>query len=151
MRTRKDAEAWARKIESEMDRGQFVDQSAGRQTTLGDLVRLYLKEVTAGRPGEASRVAETARLERFLRHETALCAHAAVNLRPEHFEDYRDRRLEEVAPGTVKRELTLLKRVIDHRKRRLGLNINPVNTEDVVRPSTTSFPASSRTRLHMKQ
>ena len=29
-RTKKDAQAWARKIESEMDRGQFVDQSAGR-------------------------------------------------------------------------------------------------------------------------
>jgi hypothetical protein len=37
IRTRKDAEAWARKIESEMDRGQFVDQSTGRQTTLCDL------------------------------------------------------------------------------------------------------------------
>ena len=29
-RTKKDAQAWARKIESDMDRGQFVDQSAGR-------------------------------------------------------------------------------------------------------------------------
>ena len=37
-------------------------------------------------------------------------------------------------PGTVKRELTVLKRVIDHRKRKLGLLINPINTEDVKRP-----------------
>ena len=40
-----------------------------------------------------------------------------------------------LAPGTVKRELTLLKRVIDYRKRRLGLLVNPVNTEDVKRPA----------------
>jgi integrase len=34
----------------------------------------------------------------------------------------------------VKRELTLLKRVIDHRKRKLGLLVNPLNGEDVKRP-----------------
>jgi integrase len=34
----------------------------------------------------------------------------------------------------VKRELTVLKRAIDHSKRRLGLTVNPLNTEDVKRP-----------------
>ena len=141
-RTKKDAEAWARKSEHAMDRGLFVDQSAGRETTLRDLIEIYLREVTALRPSEHSRVSETTRLKRFLREESALCSYAAVNLRPEHFEDYRDRRMKQrhkngkrFAPGTVKRELTMLKRVIDHRKRRLGLVINPVNAEDVKRPA----------------
>jgi integrase len=39
-----------------------------------------------------------------------------------------------VEPGTVKRELTVLKRVIDHSKRKLGLLINPINKDDVKRP-----------------
>jgi hypothetical protein len=141
-RTKKDAEAWARKSESEMDRGLFVDQSAGRETTLGDLIEIYLTGVTAHRPSANAQVAETARLRRFQRDERALCSYAAVNLKPEHFEDYRDRRLKHrlkngktIAPGTVKRELTTLKRVIDYRKRRLGLLVNPVNTEDVKRPA----------------
>jgi integrase len=141
-RTKKDAEAWARKTESDMDSGSFIDQSAGRETTLGDLIPLYLTAVTAQRPSEHSRVAESARLNRFLRDERALCAYAVVHLKPEHFEDYRDSRLghtlkngKRLAPGTVKRELTTLKRVIDNRKRRLGLVINPVNTEDVKRPT----------------
>ena len=141
-RTKKDAEAWARKSEAEMDRGLFVDQSAGRETTLGDLIELYLTGVTAHRPSANAQVAETARLRRFQRDERALCSYAAVNLKPEHFEDYRDRRLKHrlkngktIAPGTVKRELTTLKRVIDYRKRRLGLLVNPVNTEDVKRPA----------------
>ncbi|WP_026381904.1 tyrosine-type recombinase/integrase [Afifella pfennigii] len=148
-RTRKDAQAWARKIESDMDRGLFIDQSGAQHTTLADLIAIYLKEVTDKRPGEDSRIAERSRLERFLREEAALCSYAVSNLTPEHFEDYRDRRLAQpvsrgkkpaksaktIAPGTVKRELTLLKRVIDHRKRRLGLLINPVNTEDVKRPA----------------
>ena len=83
-----------------------------------------------------------ARLERFLRDERDLCAYAVVNLRPEHFEDYRDRRLREpigrtgrtVSPSTVKRELGLFKRVIDFRRRRLGIIVNPVNMDDVKRP-----------------
>jgi integrase len=178
LRTRKDAEAWARNVETQMDRGIFVDRSAGERTSFGETIKVYIKEVTAKRPGEASRVAEKARLERFMRDEPKLCAYAVAHLRPEHFEEYRDRRLSEfvtrgkkggrgqykpeqakpgrfrkdgspranaapkappkpptlVKPGTVKRELTALKRVIDHSKRKLGLLINPLNTEDVKRP-----------------
>ena len=144
--TKKKAQDWANSTESNMSSGEFVDRSAGNRTTFNDLIELYLKEVTDRRPGEQSRVAERSRLERFKRTEKKLCAFAVNNLTPEHFEDYRDRRLQHtvgnphgktkrtISPGTVKRELTLLKRVIDYRKRRLGLTINPVNTEDVSRP-----------------
>jgi integrase len=179
LRTRKDAETWARDVESQMDRGVFVDRSAGERTPFVEIIKTYIKEVTEKRPGEASRASEKSRLERFMREEPKLCAYAVAHLRPEHFEDYRDRRLaqfvtrgkpggrgqykpEKIKPGryrkdgtpranaakaktpqkppkkmqagSVKRELTLLKRVIDHRKRKLGLLINPVNTEDVKRP-----------------
>jgi integrase len=178
-RTRKDAEAWARDVESQMDRGVFVDRSAGERTTFGETIKTYIKAVTEKRPGEASRAAEKSRLERFMRDEPKLCAYAIAHLRPEHFEEYRDRRLTEfvtrgkpggrgqykpekikpgrfrkdgtpranaakpkapqkhskkVKPGTVKRELTVLKRVIDHCKRKLGLLINPINKDDVKRP-----------------
>jgi hypothetical protein len=44
-RTKKEAQAWARKTESEMDRGLFVDQSGGRRTTLADLIEPYLRDV----------------------------------------------------------------------------------------------------------
>jgi integrase len=177
-RTRKDAEAWARDVESQMDRGIFVDRSAGERTTFGEIIKSYIKEVTEKRPGEASRAAEKSRLERFMRDEPKLCAYAVAHLRSEHFEEYRDRRLtqfvtrgkpggrgqykpekvkpgrlrkdgapranaapkappkppKKVEPGTVKRELTVLKRVIDHSKRKLGLLINPINKDDVKRP-----------------
>ncbi|WP_168220224.1 site-specific integrase [Azospirillum thermophilum] len=177
--TKKDAEAWARAVEGQMDRGHYVDRSPAEKTTLREVVERYLVEVTDKRPGVASRIAERKRLERFLREEADLCAHALAHLTPDHFEAYRDRRLTQTAsrgqqggrgqyrpeeprgpklrkdgqpranaakpkappkppgtiqPGTVKRELTILKRVIDHSKRRLGLAINPVNAEDVKRP-----------------
>jgi hypothetical protein len=121
--TKKKAQDWAHRIESEMTAGHFVDRSAGQRTTLKELIELYLKEVTDRRPGEASRVAERSRLERFMRDEAELCAHAVANLTPDQFESYRDRRLSQrsgngktIAPGTVRRELTMLKRVIDYRK-----------------------------------
>jgi integrase len=178
LRTRKKAEEWARDVESKMDRGVFVDRSAAERTPFGETIKTYIKEVTEKRPGEASRAAEKSRLERFMRDEPKLCSYAVAHLRAEHFEDYRDRRLNQfvtrgkpggrgqykpeelkpgryrkdgslranakpkeppkppkkVEPGTVKRELTVLKRVIDHSKRKLGLLINPINKDDVKRP-----------------
>lgn len=148
-RSKKEAQSWARLTESEMDRGVFVDQSEARNTTFKDLIELYLEKVTAKRPSKNSRIAERCRLERFMREEVKLCSYSVANLKPEHFEEYRDRRLKQrignargtknpgkqISPGTVKRELTTLKRVIDYRKRHLGLLINPVNTEDVKRPA----------------
>lgn len=51
-RTKKEARAWARQTETDMDRGLFVDQSGARHATLADLIDPYLREVTANRPGE---------------------------------------------------------------------------------------------------
>jgi hypothetical protein len=71
----------------------FVDRSAAERTSFGEIIKTYIKQVTEKRPGEASRAAEKSRLERFMRDEPKLCAYAVAHLRPEHFEDYRDRRL----------------------------------------------------------
>jgi len=131
-----------------MDRGQYLDQHHARTTTFGELIEIYLIEVTDKRPSEKSRVSESSRLKRFMKNETKLCALTIDKLTPEHFEDYRDRRLRTnspkkknadgrrptLSPSTVKRELNTLKRVIDHRKRKLGIHYNPVNSEDVKRP-----------------
>lgn len=178
-RTKVQAETWARDVESSMDKGVFVDRSRGHEETLADLIHTYRKEVTNKRPGEDSRIAENARLDRFLRDEIVLCSYAVANLRPEHFIDYRERRLTEsvsrgkeggrgrykaiaheiklrkdgnpranaaqekapptapklISPSTVKRELTLWKNIIAHSKLRLNLAYNPVNSEDVKRPT----------------
>lgn len=140
-RTKELAQRWCRDIESKMDRGLIADQALARTTTLGDLMEIYLAEVTAKRPNAHSVQSETYRINRMRRDEKRLCSVTADKLKPEHFEDYRDRRLRELAPsgklispGTVRRELTTLKRVLDYKKRVLGLPINPVNTDDVKRP-----------------
>jgi integrase len=143
-RTKKDAQIWATSIENEIYLGQFRDQRPNRGVTFGTLIQHYIREVTDHRPSKESRVSERLRLERFLKSERDLCAYYVRNLTPEHFNDYKERRLKEPSPrksrntiaaGTVKRELTTLKRVIDYKRRELGIQINPVNTEDVKRPA----------------
>ena len=69
-----------------MAAGHFVDRTGAQRTTFGDLIDLYMREVTDKRPGEASRITERLRLERFVREEPELCAHAVANLTPEQFE-----------------------------------------------------------------
>lgn len=95
LRTKKEAEVWARDVENSMDRGIFVDRSLSERETLKQVLERYMIEVTDKRPGQASRDAERARIERFIREEADLCAHAIAHLKPEHFEEYRDRRLTE--------------------------------------------------------
>jgi len=164
-----------------MIRGVHVDRTPAQRETFGDLIDRYIKEVTLQRPGEASRIAEEARLRRFLREEKALCSYAVAFLTYKHFEEWRDRRLTEtvtrgkeggrgrykpvehvvklradgtpranaakpkappkppttISPGTVKRELTLLKRVWDHSRKRLNLQENPISTDNVARPAVS--------------
>jgi hypothetical protein len=52
-----DAEKWARSLESDIDKGQFVKVSEAQRTTLGDVIARYLVEVTPtmqGAPNSAS-------------------------------------------------------------------------------------------------
>lgn len=119
-----EAEAWARDIEAQMDRSAFVDRSLSERETLKDVIKVHLKKITPTHKGAES---EKMRLNKFMRDEHELCAYAMANLRTEHFEDYRDRRLEQVKPGTVARELNLLHSVIQHCRRRLSLLENPIS------------------------
>ena len=64
LRTKKEAETWARDVENSMDRGIFVDRSPSEKETLKQVLERYVTEVTDKRPGQASRDAERARIER---------------------------------------------------------------------------------------
>lgn len=127
--SKKAAEDWAKVIESEMIRGVHVDRSKAERTTLGEVINTYILDVaTTHKGGDA----EILRLKRFVRAEAALCAYSLANLRTSHFEDFMRRRLAEVKPGTIKRELGLLHSVIETVRKSHGMVENPIS--DIKRP-----------------
>lgn len=120
--TKADAEVWARALESEIDRGQFVNVSEAQRTTLGDLIARYLAEVT---PSMKGAVEDTIRLKAIMRKSIARWSMA--NLSAARVAAFRDERLKEVSPGTVIRELAYLSAIINHARREWGINVpNPV-------------------------
>jgi hypothetical protein len=69
LRTRKEAEGWAREVEVQIDKAVFVDRTPAERTTFREVLECHLVAVTDKRPGEASRRGERARVERFMREE----------------------------------------------------------------------------------
>ena len=122
--SKREAEAWVTIVESEMVRSVFVDRSLSEKTTFKDVIEHYIREVAPGHKGVQ---AETLRLRRFTKAEPGLACRVMATLRPEDFEAHRDRRLQEVKPSTLKRELGLLHAVIQSQVRRLGLIENPIS------------------------
>lgn len=107
--TKRDAEDWAKTIESEMRRGIFVDRSEAERTTLRELLELYSIEKTPKKKGKGP---ELSRLKRLMAHEIALQRLAA--LRSVDFANYRDERLaEEASDKSVREELMLFSAVLN--------------------------------------
>ena len=120
--TKADAEKWARALESEIDKGQFVNVSEAQRTTLGDVIARYLAEVTPSMKGASE---DTIRLKAIKRRPIARWSMA--NLSAARIAAYRDERLGEVSSGTVIRELAYLSAIINHARREWGINVpNPV-------------------------
>lgn len=119
---RQDAEKWARVLESEIDKGQFVSVSEAQRTTLGDLIARYLVEVTPSMKGAAE---DAIRLKAIMRKP--IVRWSMANLSASRIAAFRDERLKEVSGGTVIRELAYLSAIINHARREWGINVpNPV-------------------------
>lgn len=119
----KDAEAWGRLIESEMDRGIFQDRTEAERNTLGDILLRYMQEIS---PQKKSGALEAIRIKRFLRVEN-LCQYKACSLTGKLLSAWRDSRLKEVSGSTVNRELNLISHAINIARKEWGIHIsNPI-------------------------
>lgn len=128
--TRQDAERWARRIEVDLDRGTFIDQSAAQNSTFGEVIQRYMNEVLPSMRGAAT---DSIRLKAILRR--SICKTLMHMLTPSVIATYRDERLCQVSNGTVIRELAYFSSVINHARREWNINIpNPVQL--VKKPSS---------------
>ncbi|WP_338135688.1 site-specific integrase [Pseudomonas fragi] len=128
--TKSDAQAWARMIESEIDRGIFVSRVEAERTAFHQLIDRYISEIAPKHKGAYS---EIKRLEALKRHP--LATRIIATLTSSDFARYRDERLKIRKGNTVKRELALFQCVIEVARREWGIHLaeNPVRM--VSRPS----------------
>jgi len=122
-KTNVEAARWGRLIESEIDRGVFVDRVEAERTTIAALIDRYLAKVT---PRKKSARQEKQRLLFLKRHFGPFSAAA---LRNYHVSEYRDRRLAEgLAGATVVKEMNSLAHLFNKAIRDWGMPLvaNPV-------------------------
>lgn len=126
-KTKSEADRWARLLESEFDRGVFVDRSEAERATVGELIDRYLAEVT---PKKKSARREKQRLLALQRHFGKF---SPVTLRSAHIAAYRDARINAGRAGaTVLKEINSISHLLDVAIKDWGIAL-PSNPAKLVR------------------
>lgn len=121
--TKKDAQAWAAVIESEMTRGVFVDRTEAEKTTLAEALSRYAREVTECKK---SRRTELSCIRKWLAHP--LAGRSLASLRAVDFAQYRDSRLKFAAANTVRLELALVSNLFTVARKEWSIAVdNPIS------------------------
>jgi len=117
------AERWAREVENDMDRGDFVDRSEAEKNTLGAVLDRYRREITPSKKGADS---EAYRIQGLLGAQ--VCAIKMSALSSAALAAFRDERLATVSASTVNRELNVISHAIEIARREWGIYLpeNPV-------------------------
>jgi integrase len=119
-----DAEEWARHMEAKADRGDLPTPAREQaRYTVRDILERYRDEVI---PKKRGAEVETYILNAFLRQPLNNLTLAEIT--PAHFTAYRDKRLKEVAPVTINRELGVIRHAFDTAMREwdMPLRDNPL-------------------------
>ena len=104
---RKDAEAWARSVEREMDLGQHMPRNDAERTLLHDLIERYRRDVLPTKRGK--HFSPTLRVL-----DDRLGRHSLAAITPKVVVDLRDARLRAgLSASTVRKEISVLSRIID--------------------------------------
>lgn len=133
--TRTEAEKWARQIESEIDRGLYVDRTDAERTLFRDVLQRYEAEAL---PLKRGKDAESLRLQALMKSALAPCSMAALTSKA--IAAWRDSRLKQVSGSTVNRELNIISAVINVAIREWGIAL-PVNPVTLIKR-----PQSNRSR-----
>jgi integrase len=113
-----EATAWARAEERSLE-APIEQGTSNDHLTLADLLRRYRDTVSVSKRGASS---EAFRLSKLL--ATPMAALVLRDLRPWHVAAYRDQRLKAVKPGTVRREMGILRSALEMARREWGLLVD---------------------------
>lgn len=134
------ADAWARKIEAEMDQRVYRDVKASAGETVRAVFTKFRDEVSPLRRGSKW---EICRIDRLLR-TVDFVDRRLDQLTPEDLRDWRNDRLKEVSPASVNRELNLMSGIFSHAIKEWSapMRENPVHL--VARPAGADKARSRR-------
>jgi len=132
-----DAIRWAREQDRAVDRGETFPSTIGdtRQTFLSEIMDRYVQEVSPRKRGSMDRYQMRPLVQ-------ALGQLSLFNLKPTHLTSYRHKRLKEVSPTTVAKEMGLLCHALKVAADEWGYAIRVEPFRAVSKPS----PRSGRTR-----
>ncbi len=107
-KTKADAQKWARLIESEMDRGIFINRQEADRITIGELIDRYIQEVTPLKRSAKNDQQRMLFLKKYFGH------YIVSQLQSKHIATYRDKRLAEGKQGsTVIKEIGSMSHLLD--------------------------------------
>ncbi|GHT85867.1 integrase [Betaproteobacteria bacterium] len=129
--TRPEAERWQRDVESEMDRGLYIDRKSAEENTLADILARYKRDVVPGHKGAAT---EEFRINAILRDHKQLVETKIAALTSKMLAEYRDERLKAVTAPSVRRELNIISAAINKARREWGISIPQNPVELIERP-----------------
>ncbi|MFM0209414.1 hypothetical protein PQQ96_18585 [Paraburkholderia sediminicola] len=122
--TNQQAQQWARRIESEIDAGIYIDRTEAERTTLREALDRYAREVV---PTKRYPKQERTRIIRWQQHDLAY--RTLTSLRGVDFAKYRDaRRAAGRAENTIRLELQLVSHLFEIARKEWGLEglLNPL-------------------------
>lgn len=129
--TKQQAQQWARRVESEMDSGAYVDRTEAERTTLREALERYRREIV---PEKRHPYQENRRIERWI--DNPLSYRTLANLRGADFAKYRDeRRAAGRAENTIRLELQLVSHLFEIARKEWGLESLPNPLKNIRKPS----------------
>ncbi len=124
---KRSAQQWARKIESEIEQGVFLDHSLAQTMTLKQVMDRYEREILPSKRSQASIRSQI----KLIGKELGSLSLSGVT--PSVLSEYRDNRLRCVTPETVRKDLSFLQRLFNTAIKDWGINIPHGNPVEKVR------------------
>lgn len=142
LRTKREASAWgaAKEVELRQEKRALPDT----RYTLGNAIDRYLEEVVPRQQGAVQAARRLKQLKRMTSADSLLC-----DLPAPYFAEFRNLRLTQVKPATVRRELTLLKSVYEQaRTEWLWISDNPLS--EIKKPGHSPHRERTLSRAEIK-
>ena len=122
--TLRDAQTYAKDIEVKIERSVYQCAKDAESYLFGELAKRYLDEVLVFKKGYYTEKYNIRPVVRYFKD------YKLINVRPHVVAAFKKHRLDEVSPGTVKRELGLLSRILVSAEKEFGIYLpqgNPVS------------------------